>query len=151
LKDNNGHLELVGDFWTRARKEGGVNNVVTVTWDFKTASCDYSLFLLNRRIHFVFRTYLEAQFRNNLKISNYTVWGRLHEYPSNNKLSKIVKLLITRLFWGCASPKTKITVHFILNIAIFESILFQGYLCKCFKLCVLTNFEVVFLVICFIS
>jgi hypothetical protein len=42
-----------------------VNNVVTVTWDFKTASCDYSLFLLNRKIHFVFRTYLEAQFRNN--------------------------------------------------------------------------------------
>ena len=41
-----------------------MNNVVTVTWDFKTASCDYSLFLLNRKIHFVFRTYLEAQFRN---------------------------------------------------------------------------------------
>jgi hypothetical protein len=38
--------------------------IVTVTWDFKTASCDYSLFLLNRKIHFVFRTYLEAQFRN---------------------------------------------------------------------------------------
>ena len=42
-----------------------MNNFVTVTWDFKTASCDYSLFLLNRKIHFVFRTYLEAQFRNN--------------------------------------------------------------------------------------
>ena len=41
-----------------------MNNVVTVTWDFKTASCDYSLFLLNRKIHFVFRTYLEAKFRN---------------------------------------------------------------------------------------
>ena len=54
----------------------------------------------------------------------------LHEYSSNNKLSKIVNLLIKRLFLRRASPKTKITVHFIVNIAIYESLLFEGYLCK---------------------
>jgi hypothetical protein len=32
----------------------------------------------------------------------------LHEYPSNNKLSKIVKLLIKRLFLGRASQKQKL-------------------------------------------
>jgi hypothetical protein len=31
---------------------------------------------------------------------------------------------------GRASPKTKITIHFIVNIAIFESLLFEGYSCK---------------------
>ena len=55
-----------------------------------------------------------------------------NEYPSNNKLSKIVKLLIKRLFlvFGTRVPKTKITIHFIVNITIFESLLFEGYSCK---------------------
>jgi hypothetical protein len=52
----------------------------------------------------------------------YKVWRRLHVYPSNNKLSKILKLLNKRLFL-----ETKITVHFIVNIAIFESLLSEGY------------------------
>jgi hypothetical protein len=60
----------------------------------------------------------------------YKVWRRLHVYPSNNKLSKILKLLIKILFLGCASPKTKITVHFMVNIAIYESLLFEVYSCK---------------------
>jgi hypothetical protein len=51
-------------------------------------------------------------------------------YPSNNKLSKIVKLLIKRLLLGRASLKTKKTIHFIVNITIFESLLFEGYSCK---------------------
>jgi hypothetical protein len=49
-----------------------------------------------------------------------------NEYPSNNKLSKIVKLLIN----GTRVPKTKITIHFIVNITIFENLLFEGYSCK---------------------
>jgi hypothetical protein len=43
---------------------------------------------------------------------------------------EIVKLLIKRLFLRRASPKTKITVHFIVNIMIFECLLFEGYSCK---------------------
>jgi hypothetical protein len=42
------------------------------------------------------------------KLVRYKVWRRLHEYPSNNKLSKIVKLLIKRLFLGCVSQKQKL-------------------------------------------
>ena len=42
----------------------------------------------------------------------------------------MVKLLIKRLFLGRASQKQEITIHFIVNITIFESLLFEGYSCK---------------------
>jgi hypothetical protein len=44
------------------------------------------------------------------KKTTHKIWKSLHEYPSNNnKLSKIVKLLITRLFLERARvPKTKL-------------------------------------------
>jgi hypothetical protein len=59
-----------------------------------------------------------------------------------------VKLLIKRLFLGRASPKTKNTAHVIVNIAIFERLLFEEYSCKSLQtLYTYTNFEVVFLVI----
>jgi hypothetical protein len=44
----------------------------------------------------------------------------------NAKLRDYLK----RLFLGRASPKTKITVHFIVNIMIFECLLFEEYSCK---------------------
>ena len=77
----------------------------------------------------------------------------IHEYPLNNKLSKIVKLLIKRLFLGRASPKTKITVHFIAEISrgFSKAYYSKGIHVNVFKLCILTNFEVVFLVSWFIS
>jgi hypothetical protein len=81
----------------------------------------------------------------------YKVWRRLHEYPSNNKLSKIMKLLIKRLFLGRASPKTKITIHFIVNIGFSKVCYSKDIHVNVFKLCIPTNFEVVFLVIWFIS
>jgi hypothetical protein len=57
----------------------------------------------------------------------------MNECLSNNNLSIIVKLQIKTLFSGRASPKTKIALHFIVNIAIFESLLFEWYSCKCLQ------------------
>jgi hypothetical protein len=39
--------------------------------------------------------------------------------------------------------KTKITIHFIVNITIFESLLFEDIHVNVVKLCILTNFELV--------
>jgi hypothetical protein len=60
----------------------------------------------------------------------YNAWRRLNEYPSNNNLSKIVKLLINT----DASPKTKIIVPRFS----------KAYYVNVFKLCIHTKFEASF-------
>jgi hypothetical protein len=54
----------------------------------------------------------------------------LHEYPSNNKLSKIAifTMKCTVIFvLGDARPTNNLLIS---NFIIFESLLFEGYSCK---------------------
>ena len=71
-----------------------------------------------------------------------------------------MKLLIKRFFvdarpkkqkYSIFHSKNKNTVYFIVNIAIFESLLSKGIHVNIFKLPKHSNFEVAFLVIWFIS
>jgi hypothetical protein len=62
-----------------------------------------------------------------------------------------MKLLIKRLVFGTRVPKTKIAIHFIVNIGFSKAYYSKDIHVNVFKLCKLTNFEVVFLVIWFIS
>jgi dimeric dUTPase (all-alpha-NTP-PPase superfamily) len=63
-----------------------------------------------------------------------------------------MKLLIKRLLLGRASQKQKLQyIHFIVNIGFSKAYYSKNIHVNVFKLSILTNFEVVFLVIWFIS
>jgi hypothetical protein len=74
-------------------------------------------------------------------------------FTKRDALSSVYKIsMCSTLEIKTRVPQNKNTAHFIVNIAIFESLLFEGVIhVNVFKLCILTNIEAVFLVTWFIS